>query len=130
MSEKGAKLKRNFEKVVFELQSETKLTEVNPKRLRSVAVSEETQLPEAWTKEELISSVSIRNKEERLVQECWMLDIVVHKSFVQNVNCLLSAQIESHDTKVEEDIEDVMTTVVSSIPNIQTYCSMLSTSYF
>ena len=44
MSEKGAELKRNFEKVRSELQSETELIEVNPKRLKSVAVSEEAQL--------------------------------------------------------------------------------------
>ena len=50
MSEKGAELKRNFEKVAFELQSEIELIEVNPKRLSSVAVSEEAQLLEAWTK--------------------------------------------------------------------------------
>ena len=92
-SEEGAELKRNFEKVVFELQSKTKLTEVNPKRMRSVAVSEEAQLPEAWTKEKLISSVSNRKKEERLLQECSISNIAGQECSVQNVICLSSAQI-------------------------------------
>ena len=39
MSEKGAEIKINFEKFEYELQAETELTEVNPKRLNTVAVS-------------------------------------------------------------------------------------------
>ena len=57
-----------------------------------------------------------------------MSDITVQESSVQNVNWLLLAQIESQDMNVEEDTEDVMTTVVSSIPNIQRFSSMLGTS--
>ena len=79
-------------------------------------------------KEKLISSVSIRKKEERLVQECLISDTAVQESYVQNVICLSSTQIESHDMNVEEDAEDVMTTVMSSIPNIQRFSSMLGTS--
>ena len=45
--EKGVELKRKFEKLGFELQFKTNLTKVNPKRLKSVAVSEEAQLAEA-----------------------------------------------------------------------------------
>ena len=91
-------------------------------------VSEEAQLPEAWTKEKLISSVSIGKKEEILVQECSMSYTAVQESSVQNVIFLLSPQIESHDTNVEEHAKDVMTTVVSSIPNIQRFSTMLGTS--
>ena len=54
----------------------------------------------------------------------------MQKPFVQKVIFLSSAQIENHDTNVEEDVEAVMTTVVSSIPNIQRFSSMLGTSYF
>ena len=77
MSEKGAELKRNFEKVKSELQAKTELTEVNPKRMKTIVVSEQAQLPEAWTKQKLISSISIRKKEEILVQECSMSDTIV-----------------------------------------------------
>ena len=112
------------------MQSETELTEVNPKRLKNVVVSEHAQLLEAWTKEKLVSSISIRKKEERLVQECSMSDKAVQESSVQNVIFLSLAQIESHDTNMEEDVEAVMTTIVSSIPNIQRFSSMLGTSSF
>ena len=70
MSEKGVELKRNFEKVGSQLQYETELTEVNPKRLKTVVVFERAQFLEAWTNEKLISSFSIDKKEDRLVQEC------------------------------------------------------------
>ena len=127
MLEKGAEIKRNFENVKSELQAETELIEVNPKRLKTLAFSEQAQLLEAWTKEKLISSISIRKKEERLVQECSVPDIAVQESFVKRVICLSSAHIESHDMNVEEDVGTVMTTVVSSILNIQTCCSMVGT---
>ena len=55
---------------------------------------------------------------------------IVQESSVQNVICLSSAQIESHNTNVEEDDEDVMSIVVSSIPNIQRFSSMLVTLSF
>ena len=74
---KGQNSKENLKTLTLNFKYETELTEVNPKRMRSVAVSEEDQLPEAWTRGKLISSVSIHNKEDRLVQECWMSDIAV-----------------------------------------------------
>ena len=40
MPKKGVELKRNFEKVGSQLQYETELTEVNPKRLKTIAISE------------------------------------------------------------------------------------------
>ena len=46
-----------------------------------------------------------------------MSDTSVQESSVQNVICLSSVQIESHDANVEEDVEAVMTTLMSSIPN-------------
>ena len=59
-----------------------------------------------------------------------MSNRVVQEYSMQNVICLSSAQIESHDANVEEYTEAVMTTVVSSIPNIQRFSSMLGTSSF
>ena len=88
MSEKGAEPKRNFKKVGSQLQTETELTELNPKRQKIVAVFEQAQLLEARTKEKLISSISIRKKEERLVQECSMSYTAVQEYYVQNVICL------------------------------------------
>ena len=49
---------------------------------------------------------------------------------IQIVISLLLAQIENHDTNMEEYDEAVMTTVVSSIPNIERFSSMLGTSSF
>ena len=54
----------------------------------------------------------------------------VQESSMQNVIFLSLAQIESHDTNMEEDVEAIMTTVVSSIPNIQRFSSMFGTSSF
>ena len=45
MSEKGVEIKRNFEKVGSQLQTQEELTEVNPKRLKIVVGSKHSQLP-------------------------------------------------------------------------------------
>ena len=50
MSEKGAELKRKFEKTGSQLQTQEELTKVDPKRQNIVAGSEHDQLPEARKK--------------------------------------------------------------------------------
>ena len=54
--------------------------------------------------------------------------IVVQEPSAQKVILLSLAQIEIHDTDVEEDPEAIMTTLLSSIPNIQIFPSMLGSS--
>ena len=54
----------------------------------------------------------------------------MQETSVRKVISLSLAQIENHDMDVEDDDEVVMTTLVSSIPNIQSFSSMLGSSSY
>ena len=88
--------------------------------------SEQTQLQEVPAKERPIPSLPIVKQEQAPVQD----------SFTQHVTYLSSSQTEIHhvhsDLKVEEEPttcpKAVLTTLMSSIPNLQGFHTMLDSS--
>ena len=76
------------------------------------------QLVEAPIKENLMPSISIAKKEQTHVQD----------ASAQNVISLSSAPIEIDDTNVEQEPKVVITIVLSSMLNMQTFPSMLGSS--
>ena len=79
------------------------MIEVQTKRQKIEAGSEQDQLVEAPTKENIMPSISIGKKEHTHVQD----------ASVQKVISLSSTQIEIDDTNLEQDLEVVITIVLS-----------------